>query len=59
MRKIASMVAAISMIGFFSSFSLGVENSGQDDYMVDWECPCKNKKKKPKVLPPPPPPKTI
>lgn len=59
MKKIASMVAVVSMIGFFSSFSQSVQDLNQDDYMVDWECPCKNKKKKPKTLPPPPPPKTI
>lgn len=55
MKKIAPMIAVISMLGFFSSFSLGSQDLSQDGYMVNEECACK-KKKKPVTPPPPPPP---
>ncbi len=53
MKKIASMFAVISMLGFFSSFSLSPEDLSKDSYMVNEECGCK-KKKKPPTTPPPP-----
>lgn len=43
MKKIASIMAAVSLLGFFCSFTQSVKAS--DAYMEDWECPCKKKKK--------------
>lgn len=54
MKKIASVFAVIFMLGFFSSFSLTVEDLSKDGYMVNEECGCK-KKKQPPTTPPPPP----
>ena len=56
MKKIASMIAVMSMLGFFSSFSLGLEDLSQDGYMVNEECACKRKKTPVTIAPPPPPP---
>ncbi|MES2200337.1 MAG: hypothetical protein V4489_09260 [Chlamydiota bacterium] len=54
MKKAASMVAVISMLGFLSSFSFSVEEFSKDGYMVNEDCGCNKKKKKPSTLPPPP-----
>ena len=60
MKKLASIFSVISIVGLCSGFSLNVEKSIEDSYVVDEACPCQNKKKKrgKPVNPVPPPPPT-
>ena len=55
MKKLASMLAVISMLSCFSSFSFDEVFSRKDGYISKEGCGCNKKKKPPTQVPPPPP----